>query len=503
MRKALTLLIALMFAAALAPHAYGQKDKPRQLFPVIVKGKWGFIDRTGKLIVQPTFDAFNNLSDGLRAVLIAGKWGFVDEAGVMKIAPQFVMTRAFSEGLAAVKVGNAWGFIDPTGRIVIAPRFEDAGSSYTEKGAFSEGLAPVKLNGKWGCIDKAGMAVVKPQFDEADSFLHGIARVRVKVSDQSGKVGYINKSGKFVSQLLNEDAMMHGGAYPGQFSNGFTLVLNDGKWGYVNSEGEIVAAGFDAAKEFSENLAAIKAGDKWGYVDSSGKVVIQPRFAAVDKFSEGLALVTEADDTVGYIDQSGKLIITVGKNKRTYASRFKDGLATIDRGGESGYIDRTGKFVIRLQDGDRGAPFSGELAQVYRGENTTFVNRSGKYLFEPKVLFDLGEWSEGLISARAERDGLYGYVDESGKFVIAPQFHQAKIFSDGLAVVRLTNQHGYVDHSGTLVFALQFDDASNFVDGIAQVKIGEDRFGIDGRPGERQKIGYVDKTGKYIWKPTN
>ncbi|MDT4966375.1 MAG: hypothetical protein QOJ64_1112 [Acidobacteriota bacterium] len=503
MRKVATLLIALIFAVALAPHAYGQKDKPRQLLPVIVKGKWGFIDRTGKLIVQPTFDAFENLSDGMMAVLIAGKWGFADEAGVMKIAPQFAMTRAFSEGLAAIKVANAWGFINQTGQVVLAPQFEDAGSSYSEKGAFSEGVAPVKIKGKWGFIDKAGVAIVKPQFDQADSFLHGIARVRVKVSDQPGKVGYINKSGKFISQLVNEDAMMHGGASPGQFSEGLTLVVNDGKWGYVNSEGEVVAAGFEAAKGFSENLAAIKVADKWGYVDTSGKIVIQPRFTAADKFSEGLALVTEADGTLGYIDQSGKVVITVGKNKGSFASRFKDGLATIDRVGESGYIDRTGKFVIRLQQGDRGAPFSGELAQVYRGEATTFVNRAGKYLFEPKILFDLGEWSEGMISARAERYGLYGYVDESGKFVIAPQFHQAKIFSDGLAVVRLTNQHGYVDRSGKFVFALQFDDASNFANGIAQVKIGEDRFGIDGRQGERQKIGYIDTTGKYIWKPTN
>ncbi|HYE72524.1 MAG TPA: WG repeat-containing protein [Blastocatellia bacterium] len=34
-----------------------------------------------------------------------------------------------------------------------------------------------------------------------------------------------------------------------------------------------------------------------------------------------------------------------------------------------------------------------------------------------------------------------------------------------------------------------FDDAGNFSEGAAMVRIGS-------------RIGYIDRTGKYIWKPT-
>jgi hypothetical protein len=40
------------------------------------------------------------------------------------------------------------------------------------------------------------------------------------------------------------------------------------------------------------------------------------------------------------------------------------------------------------------------------------------------------------------------------------------------------------------VFSLPFDTAEGFVNGIAKVRVGI-------------KLGYIDKTGKYIWQPSN
>lgn len=80
--------------------------------------------------------------------------------------------------------------------------------------------------------------------------------------------------------------------------------------------------------------------------------------------------------------------------------------------------------------------------------------------------------------------------------------HRADKFSDGLAHVRFINKHALIDHSGKLVVPLQFDEASSFLEGIAEVRLGENRYEKT-RLIERQKIGYIDNTGKYIWKPTN
>jgi WG containing repeat len=56
---------------------------------------------------------------------------------------------------------------------------------------------------------------------------------------------------------------------------------------------------FNIAYEFSEGLAPVKIGTgcelcgKWGFIDKTGKVVIEPRFEAVNDFSEGLAVFTQ------------------------------------------------------------------------------------------------------------------------------------------------------------------------------------------------------------------
>jgi hypothetical protein len=319
--------------------------------------------------------------------------------------------------------------------------------------------------------------------------------------------GFINKAGKFVSQPANHESFIGIGFYPGYSTEGMALTWNGGKWGYVNTEGEIVTTGFDGATNFSEGLAAIKQGEQWGYVDKRGKIVIEPRFREAEHFSEGLAVVTEMDGTIGYIDGSGKLVITLGKRKdfagHPYYASFKGGLATINLSDESGYIDHTGNFVIKLEKGDLAAPFSGELARVSRGENISYVDKTGKYLFEPKLLFETGEWSEGLLPARSERNGPYGYVDLTGKFVIPPQFSQADKFSVGLAHVRVSDKHGFIDHTGKLILPLEFDEADSLMDGIAMVRLGADSDEWPGKEGAQAKIGYIDNKGKYIWKPTN
>lgn len=100
---------------------------------------------------------------GLARVKISGKWAYIDRTGRIVINPQFEDAGDFAEGLAPVKMGGKWGYIDRAGRIIINPQFEEAG-------AFAQGLARVKLSGKWGYVDRKGQMVIPSQFSEAGDF---------------------------------------------------------------------------------------------------------------------------------------------------------------------------------------------------------------------------------------------------------------------------------------------------------------------------------------------
>ena len=87
-------------------------------------------------------------------------------------------------------------------------------------------------------------------------------------------------------------------------------IYQDGKWGYINTSGELVIPlQFELARPFSEGLAAVKQDGKWGFIDQTGKVMISPQYDYVLNFQDGLAVVGDQDGSYKcYIDQDGQKI---------------------------------------------------------------------------------------------------------------------------------------------------------------------------------------------------
>ncbi|HDS30236.1 MAG TPA: WG repeat-containing protein, partial [Firmicutes bacterium] len=83
---------------------------PEGLAPVMIDGKWGFIDKTGKITINPQFDRAESFSEGLARVRLGdwktGKWGFIDKTGQFVISPQFDEASSFYEGLASVEIAK-------------------------------------------------------------------------------------------------------------------------------------------------------------------------------------------------------------------------------------------------------------------------------------------------------------------------------------------------------------------------------------------------------------
>lgn len=140
------------------------------LFPAKQDGKWGYIDRTGKMTILPQYDRALGFVEGLARVVANNKAGFINGNGETVIPLQFDFAYAFSEGLAVVKVRDKHGYIDKTGEMVIEPTFDQAE-------AFREGFAAIQINDKWGYINKAGSIIVQPEFDQAFPFFKSLGTV--------------------------------------------------------------------------------------------------------------------------------------------------------------------------------------------------------------------------------------------------------------------------------------------------------------------------------------
>lgn len=102
------------------------------------------IDLNGKQVSKQLYDdARPFLDNTYAAVKIGEKWGFVDKTGKILIEPKFEEAESFSNGFAAAKENNFWGYIDTKGNFVIKPSFEEAKAFTKNECSF------IKTNEKW------------------------------------------------------------------------------------------------------------------------------------------------------------------------------------------------------------------------------------------------------------------------------------------------------------------------------------------------------------------
>jgi hypothetical protein len=80
---------------------------------VCIDGKWGFVDQTGKIVIECQYEDALSFGQHLAAVKIDGLWGYINTYGDIAIEPQFVSALSFSSGSAPVIIDeeDGWQFI--------------------------------------------------------------------------------------------------------------------------------------------------------------------------------------------------------------------------------------------------------------------------------------------------------------------------------------------------------------------------------------------------------
>src|SRR5688572_1020582 len=135
MKIAATLLLLLGFINLVT--AQSKADPEMKLFRVVKKGKIGFINGSGKIIIKPVFAAAGEFSEGLASARVNGWYGYIDQKGDFVISPQFEFAEGFQEGIAIAHQKGKPFYIDRSGRKL----FEN---SFAEIGNFQNGIARIK-----------------------------------------------------------------------------------------------------------------------------------------------------------------------------------------------------------------------------------------------------------------------------------------------------------------------------------------------------------------------
>ncbi len=224
------------------------------------------IDKQGKTVITlKDANRVHAFFEGMAAFSVTDtsgeKWGFVDNTGKVVVNNQFYSVGRFSEDRCSVKNKEGkYGFIDKEGKLVINYQFDGV------EERFINGTAVVKLGDKCGAIDKDGKFVINPQFknmqNDGDLFL-------IK---SDSKFGWCDKTGKFVINPQFDLAFLFG-------DSKMAPVQSGKSFGYVDKEGKIVInPQFDVALPFSKNMACVINAKKIGFIDQEGKYIVNPQF---------------------------------------------------------------------------------------------------------------------------------------------------------------------------------------------------------------------------------
>jgi hypothetical protein len=125
------------------------------LYPVCIQKygtmKYGYIDSTGKMVIQPIYEDAQNFSEGFAIVYTGKEYHVIDEKG-KEIVASIGPIQTFHDGLAAFSdsKNSTQGYINTSGSIIIRPQFDTAGSFR------ADGTAIVTKSGKYEIINKKG-----------------------------------------------------------------------------------------------------------------------------------------------------------------------------------------------------------------------------------------------------------------------------------------------------------------------------------------------------------
>jgi hypothetical protein len=293
--------------------------------------RWGYLDRAGRVVIEPRYQTVKPFRDGLALVRKDGAWHWLDRDG-------HLMTRLGAFDTCLLSVGGVAVFqdgrirttcLDLKGQLVaegmgeVFPPLEpdqpfafmdlmDRGSFRRADGAgmtgpimeevwpYQDGLGRFKQGGKMGALDVEGHLAIPPTFDELEPFSDGLAAARL-----NQQWGLLDRKGRWVLEPRFQE--LRGMDKDG---SGLLAAKMENQWGYVHRDGTwAIPPRFDQVKAFTKGgWARVKVGERWGVVDAGGAWVLEPRFEEVGPpeeapfaFRQGLRW--------GYVVPGGRVVV--------------------------------------------------------------------------------------------------------------------------------------------------------------------------------------------------
>jgi len=199
-----------------------------------------------------------------------------------------------SPGIAPVKDGSGWYHIDVKGNEVYKERYNRVFGYYFNRASVIKGK-------NWFHINELGKRLYDANYVWTGNYQEKVCSVR----DFTNQYFHIDLEGKPIYESKYR--------FVGDFKDGFACVrLVSGFYKHINLKGSFLNdKEFLDLGVFHKNYAIAKDENGWYHIDKIGNELYENRYAMIEPFYNGFAVVDTVDGVKQIINEEGVIELTI------------------------------------------------------------------------------------------------------------------------------------------------------------------------------------------------
>lgn len=491
-------------------------DEAEITYKVVLKEKWGLLNKDWKEIITPRFDAdfkiFEFDKSGYARIHVGDKWGFIDKSHRVVLEPIYDEITEFDvQGFARIKVGDKWGVLNNEFKVLLEPIYDEI-TGFDEKG-----YARVSQNNKWGVINKEWKVVLPIEYN----LIGALTSYKMTKLLKEGKIGLADENWKIVLPVKYADIkddkeyeedmknynvihIYENDVHHGKLEGLFNVKNNDilepvyKEIGKFDRNGNVIVTRIDIKKNLVDNTFKLKFTESYdnitllsteegslyeignslyvGRADAKGIMLLVPdTYINIKKFdSDNKAVVTSKSGLIGLIDKQWKEVLAPEYVDISNLDTKMNRLLTVEKGILFNIYTQNGKKlesnynniipdykngVILLRNGEE----KGGLHGFATDNLSSFKEAKYKEMFN---------FSGTEVSAFSEGE-FYGLMNKQGVKVIGATYDRIiRHKEDDHTTLVKGGLYGFANSIGLITVDARYEmpDYSLVTDGLAKVR---------------------------------
>lgn len=432
---------------------------------VRINGKFCFLNMEGKIIGDFYASHLSTFSNGYTSVKNDSTNGIMDLNGKIYFNNQYDYVNEPINGLFSVIKDDLYGAINIDGDIIIPIK-------YDYLSIYDGGLVLCNLDTKEILYDSKGNVILDFIYDsitinpsenitESDR-----AWLNIDIDD---KRGFYNMISKKIIECEYDWSV-------GGFDHGIVTVEKDEKFGYLDTNGQLIGGQFydgvayseDEDVAFKENFSYVKKGEKYAFISIDGILQTKFIFNSASLFQDGYAIVSDKNDLFGVIDTKFNYVVEckydslqrIGNSEIQFLAQYKSSYGIIDikdqvvldfKFDEIAQIDEN-LYSIRREKIGMNSP-QNQMVVSYNCLKYGLIDISNNSI-TPFIYDQVEHFHHNLFKVRVEQ--LFGILNNEGKVIIEVKYDEIEL-NDQFLICDLYDKKSIFDVSGKKILNDEFD----------------------------------------------